>query len=514
MEVILPYIGQAMTDIFSLNIIIFMFIGSIAGVIAAAIPGFTITMAVALTLPFTFGMTPIEGLATMIAVYVGGYSGGLISGILLGIPGTPASVPTVYDGHPMAKKGEPGRALSLGILSSFFGGLLGAIICIIFAIPLARFGLKFGPWEQFSLILFAMTMMCSLEGKNVIKGLMVGAFGLLLSTVGIDQVTAVVRFDFGSTRLVGGIEFLPMLIGFFALPKMMESVMDLKKEMLEKNAKTQVNLTLLQDIKIPWKNSLIEIKNQWINALRSGLIGSFVGGLPAAGGVTAVFLSYDQSKKFSKHSKEYGTGIADGIIASEAANSAVAGGSLIPTIALGIPGSAIAAILLGALILHGITPGPLLLRDRPVLVYGVFIALIISNFITLFVHWIAIRYFIKISQFRKEYLIPIVLVLCVVGTFALNNRPFDTFVFVFFGVIGYLLAGCKVPLAPAILGLILGPLAESNLRIALMTSRDVSLFFTRPLSLVFIILAIGSIVFSVYQMRKSEKEIKSTTSQK
>jgi len=512
MEVILPYIVQAMTAIFSLNIMIYMFVGTVAGIIAAAIPGFTITMAVALTLPFTFGMSAIEGLATMIAVYVGGYSGGLISGILLGIPGTPASVPTVYDGYPMAKKGEPGRALSLGVWSSFFGGLMGAVLCIMFAVPLARFGLKFGPWEQFSLILFAMTMMGSLEGKSAIKGLMGGVFGLLLSTVGIDQVTAIVRFDFGSTHLVGGIEFLPMLIGFFALPQMMGGVMDLKKEMLENNAKEQVNIVSLQDIKIPWINSLIEIKNQWVNTLRSGFIGSFVGALPAAGGVTAVFLSYDQSKKLSKRSKEYGKGIPDGIIASEAANSAVAGGSLIPTIGLGIPGSAIAAIMLGALILHGITPGPLLLRDRPVLVYGVFIALIISNFIMLFVHRVALRYFIKVSQFRKEYLIPTVLVLCVVGTFALNNRPFDTFVFVVFGVIGYLLASCKVPLAPAILGLILGPLAETNLRVALMTSRDVLLFFTRPISLVFIILAIGSIVFSVYQMRKREEGAESSSS--
>lgn len=501
----LPYVLLAIKSIFSLNIMIFMFLGTIAGIIAAAIPGFTITMAVALTFPFTFGMSAIEGLATMISVYIGGYSGGLISGILLGIPGTPASVPTTYDGYPMAKKGEPGRALSLGVLSSFIGGLIGAVLCIVFAIPLARFGLKFGPWEQFSLIMFAMTMMGSLEGKDIIKGLMAGAVGLLLSTVGIDDVTATVRFDFGIPNLVGGIEMLPMLIGFFALPKMMEGVMNLKKEMLEGNTKEQINIVSFKDIKIPWLNSLIEIKNQWVNTVRSALIGTFVGALPAAGGVTAVFLSYSQSKRFSKRSKEYGKGIPDGIIASEAANSAVAGGTLIPTIALGIPGSTIAAIMMGALILHGITPGPLLLRYNPVLVYGVFIALIISNFIMLFVHKVAIRYFIKVAQIRQEYLIPTILVLCVVGTFALNNRQFDTVAFLIFSVVGYLLASCKVPLTPAILGIILGPLAETNLRVALMTNRDISLFFTRPLSLAFIILAIASIVFFVLQMRKHEE---------
>jgi len=501
----LPYILLAIKSIFSLNLIIFMFLGTIAGIIAAAIPGFTITMAVALTFPFTFGMTAIEGLATMISVYIGGYSGGLISGILLGIPGTPASVPTTYDGYPMAKKGEPGRALSLGILSSFIGGSIGALLCIVFAIPLARFGLKFGPWEQFSLIMFAMTMMGSLEGKSAIKGLMAGAFGLLLATVGIDDVTATVRFDFGIHYLVGGIEMLPMLIGFFAVPKMLEGVMDLKKEMLEGNAKEQIDITSFKDIKIPWINSVIEIKNQWINALRSSLIGTFVGALPAAGGVVAVFLSYSQSKRSSKYPKKYGTGIPDGIIASEAANSSVAGGTLIPTIALGIPGSSIAAIMMGALILHGITPGPLLLRHNPVLVYGVFIALIISNFIMLFVQKVAIRYFIKVAQVRKEYLIPTILVLCVVGTFALNNIQFDTIAFLIFSVVGYLLASCKVPLTPAILGIILGPLAETNLRRALMTNRDISLFFTRPLSLAFIILAIASIVFFVLQMRKREE---------
>ncbi len=504
----IPYLTQAIKDIFSTNIMAFMFVGTIFGIIAAAIPGFTITMAVALTLPLTFGMTAIEGLATMIAVYVGGYSGGLISGILLGIPGTPSSVPTVFDGYPMAKNGEPGRALCLGVWGSFFGGLIGAFICILFAVPLARFGLKFGPWEQFSLIMFALTMMGSLGGKDVVKGLMAGTFGLLLSTVGIDGISSIVRFNFGSNVLVAGLEFLPLLIGFFAIPKMMEGVMGLQKQKSDYKLKKHESVESLSDIKIPWLKTLREIKNkQWVNLLRSGLLGSIVGALPAAGGTAAVFLSYDQSKKYSKHPEKFGTGIPDGIIASETANNAVAGGSLIPTIGLGIPGNAITAIMLGALILHGINPGPLMTRERPVLVYGIFVALIISNFIMLFLHRIGLKYFIKVSQTRQEYLIPGVLVLCVVGTFALNNRLFDTYVFAFAGIIGYFLALCKVPLAPAVLGLILGPLAETNLRRALMTSSDPSLFFTRPISLIFILLSIFSIIFSIYQIKKMGKNI-------
>lgn len=497
---------SALGEVFTARIMGLMTVGTLAGIIAAAIPGFTITMAVVLTLPFTFGMTPIEGLSTMMAVYVGGYSGGLVSGILLGIPGTPSSVCTVFDGFPMTKKGQPGRALSLGVWASFFGGLIGAAICILLAVPIARFGLRFGPWEMASLIFFALTLMASLGSKSITKGLMGGLLGLLLATVGIDPIGGRPRFTFGQYNLTSGFAFLPVLIGLFAVPAMIQAVYEIQES--KRKGETRAESYVPKNLTIPWIQTLKEIMHQWVNVLRSGIIGAIVGALPAAGGNTATFLAYDQAQKFSRRSEEFGTGIPDGIIASEAGNNGVAGGSLIPTIALGVPGNSITAVMIGVLILHGITPGPLLFREQPTLVYGLFIALVIAHFFMLAIHFAGIRWFIRVAQAPKYALVAVVLVMCVVGSFALNNRYFDVLVFTFFGLIGYILNGAGMPLGPVVLGLILGPLAESNLRRALMTNPDPLLFFTRPISMTLILLSLLSIVYSGLQIWRAGKRKK------
>lgn len=502
----MEHVLSAIAAIFTIKVLLFMIIGTIAGIVAASIPGFTITMAVVLTMPFTFGMTPIEGLATMVAVYVGGYSGGLISGILLGIPGTPSSVCTVFDGHTMAKdKKEPGRALSLGVMSSFVGGLIGAVVCILFSVPLAKFGLNFGPWERFSLILFALTLMASLGSKSLVKGLIGGLFGLLLAVVGIDPMGGRLRYTFGINELASGFAFLPILIGLFAVPAMMKTVVDMQKERNNPNIEEKTSYIKGERIYIPWLKSLKEVLSQWVNTLRSGLIGAIVGALPAAGGTTATFLSYDQAQKFSKHPEKFGTGIPDGIIAAEASNNGVAGGSLIPTLALGVPGSAVTAVMLGVLILHGITPGPLLLRNEPVLIYSVFVALLIAHFMMISVHFVFMKYFIKLAQAPRFVLVPVVLMLCVAGSFALNSTFFDVKVFLFAGIFGFLLNNAGMPMGPVVLGVILGPMAETNLRRALMTDPSVSLFFTRPISLILIVLSVVSVGFSAYQIRKQRK---------
>jgi putative tricarboxylic transport membrane protein len=258
-------------------------------------------------------------------------------------------------------------------------------------------------------------------------------------------------------------------------------------------------------LSIPWVLSLKEIGTQWFNVLRSGIIGAIVGALPAAGGNTATFLAYDQAQKFSRRSNEFGTGIPDGIVASEAGNNGVAGGSLIPTIALGVPGNSITAVMIGVLILHGITPGPMLFRERPVLVYGLFIALVVAHFFMLAIHFVGIRGFIKVAQAPKYALVAVVLVMCVVGAFALNNRYFDVMVFAAFGFVGYILNGAGMPMGPVVLGLILGPLAESNLRRALMTNPDPMLFLTRPISLTLLVVSLLSIVYSGWQLWKAGK---------
>ncbi len=503
----ISYFFAALGEVFTLKIMALMSVGTIVGVVAAAIPGFTIAMAIILTMPFTFGMSPIEGLSTMMGVYVGGYSGGLVSGILLGIPGTPSSVATVFDGFPMTKKGQPGRALSLGVWSSFFGGLVGAAICILLAVPIARFGLRFGPWEMAALIFFALTLMASLGSKSILKGLMGGLLGLLLATVGIDPVGGRPRFTFGQYSLVNGFAFLPVLIGLFAVPVMITAVHEIQAARSRNETDSQPYVT--GKLEIPWMQTLREIiKNQWFNVIRSGAIGAIVGALPAAGGNTANFLAYDQAQRFSKRSEEFGTGVPDGIVAAEAGNNGVAGGSLIPSIALGVPGNSITAVMLGVLILHGITPGPLLLRENPVLVYGVFVALVVAHFFMLAVQFVGIRAFIKVAQAPKYALVPVVLLMCVVGSFALNNRYFDIIVFAVFGLLGYMLNGAGMPMGPVVLGLILGPLAESNLRRALMTNPDPMQFITRPISLVLILLSVASIAFSAWQIWQQEKKRK------
>ncbi|MGI6358460.1 MAG: tripartite tricarboxylate transporter permease [Bacillota bacterium] len=502
----MSYLLAALGEVLTAKIMVLMGIGTIVGVIAAAIPGFTIAMAIILTMPFTFGMTPIEGLSTMMGVYIGGYSGGLIAGILLGIPGTPSSVATVFDGFPMTKKGQPGRALSLGVWSSFFGGLVGAATCILLAVPIARFGLRFGPWEMAALIFFALTLMASLGSRSILKGLMGGLLGLLLATVGIDPVGGRPRFTFGQYSLTSGFAFLPVLIGLFAVPAMITAVHEIQEARRKQEGGAQPFIS--GKLEIPWLQTLKEMGSQWFNVVRSGLIGAIVGALPAAGGNTANFLAYDQAQRFSKHPEEFGSGVPDGIVAAEAGNNGVAGGSLIPSIALGVPGNSITAVMLGVLILHGITPGPLLLRENPVLVYSVFVALVIAHFFMLAVQFVGIRAFIRVAQAPKYALVAVVLLMCVVGSFALNNRYFDVTVFAIFGLLGYLLNGAGMPMGPVVLGLILGPLAESNLRRALMTNPDPMQFFTRPISLVLIILSIASIAFSAWQIWKQEKQRK------
>jgi len=465
------------------------------------LPGFTITMGVALVLPLTFGMSSMQGLSAMIGVLVGGLAGGQISGILLGIPGTPSSVATVFDGHPMSKKGEPGTALALGTWASFFGGIISAFVLMFFTPPLADMALKFGPWEFFSLVFFGLTIIASLSGKSLIKGIISGLLGLVAATFGVDPMIGIPRFSFGVHAMEGGFSFLPVLIGLFAFSQLMRN--------LEKRVTTEA-LVIEGNLKFSTAHVLKTIFKQPVNLLRSSLIGVFIGALPGAGGSIANILSYDQAVKGSKHPEKFGTGIPDGIIASEAANNAVGGGELTPTMALGVPGSAVSAIMMGALILHGIQPGPLLIVEFPDLVYGVFVAFFVAHFFMLGLQLYGIRLFVRLTRIPLYVLIPSILVLCAVGSFSVHNRFFDIWVLLIFGGLGYMMVKYKFPLAPMILGVILGPLAEVNFRRALMTEDDMALFVTRPISLAFLILAVLSLLYPFYQRyrqkRREERE--------
>ena len=485
--------------LFTIQTMALMILGVAAGLIAGAIPGFTITMAIVLTLPFTFGMPPIQGLATMLGVFVGGLSGGLMAGILTGIPGTPSSVATTFDGFPMARKGRPGLALGIGVWSSFFGGIISAVLLMTLAPQLARVGLEFGPWDFFALVLFALTITASLSGDHLVKGLIAGAMGLLVATVGSDEINGVERFSFGFEPVEQGFSFLPVLVGLFAFSQLLSDVQDPAK------AREPLMPPGAKAVRIEHANAIREVLSRWGNLIRSSLIGVFTGILPAAGGSISNILAYDQAKKASKRPQDFGTGTPDGIIAPEAANNATAGGALITMMALGIPGDIVTAIMLGALLIHDVIPSPTFITDSPTLAYGIFMAFFFANFIMLGLQAVCLRAFVMVTRMRMYVLTAVILAYCGIGIFALNNIVFDIWTLLIFGVLGLAMKVLGFPLAPMILGVVLGHIAELNLNRALSTSDDLTLFFTRPWALFFLILAVYSSVFPWFQRDRGKK---------
>ncbi|MBC8337994.1 MAG: tripartite tricarboxylate transporter permease [Alphaproteobacteria bacterium] len=498
---VLENVMAASAEIATIKTLSLMMIGVAGGLIAGAIPGFTIAMAVVLTLPFTFGMPPSQGLATMVSVLVGGLSGGLMAGILTGIPGTPSSVATTFDGFPMARKGEPGLALGLGVWSSFFGGIISAILLMTLAPQLARIGLEFNPWDYFMLVMFALTITASLSGKNMIKGLIAGAMGLLMRTVGEDEAVGMGRFDFGIDPLLSGFDFIAVLIGMFAFSQLLNDVRDPKvarKALTDRGGNVKIRIEHMRAIR--------EIAKRWTVLLRSALIGVFTGILPGAGGSIANILAYDQAKKASKHPEKFGTGVPEGIIAPESSNNAVEGGALIILMALGIPGDVTAAVMLGALLIHDIIPSPTFISEEPVLAYSIFIAFFAATFMMVTMQSFMLRVFVLVTKIRMYVLASIILGFCGIGVFALNNVEFDIWTLLWFGILGFVMRHYGFPLAPMILGVVLGNIAELNLARALAITTDLSPFVTRPWSLFFMIIAIFSALFPLFQFHREKKK--------
>ncbi|MBI4635563.1 MAG: tripartite tricarboxylate transporter permease [Candidatus Rokubacteria bacterium] len=436
-------------EVLHLQYLLPLAIGTWAGLIGGSIPGVTITMTIILVLPFTFGLDPLQGLATMTGVYVGGCAGGLVSACLLGIPGTPSAIATTFDGFPMTRKGEPGRAMWLGTWASCAGGLLGAVFLIGATVPLARFALQFGPWEYFSLFIFALSMVAGLTEQSLLKGFLSGALGLIVTTIGADPIMAVPRLNFGSEFLRSGFQFLPILIGIFAFAQIMTDI----ERMGTGRAPEAVATPSLavSHLSVIW-----EILRRPFLLLWSTVIGILIGVLPAIGGSAANVMAYDQAKKFSRHPEKFGTGIPEGIIAAESSNNANVAGSLVTIMAFGIPGDAVTAVMLGAMIIHGIQPGPLFIAQQPRVAYGIFAAYLLAHPIMIVLQWLGARFYLRVVQIPKSILIPIVLVFCVVGAYALNNIIDNVYVLLLFGVLGYLLVKFSFPLAPLILGVILG----------------------------------------------------------
>ena len=487
---------EALFNIIDPITLIYMVIGVGAGLMAGSIPGFTIAMAIVLTLPFTFSMPPAQGLATMISVLVGGLSGGLMSGILTGIPGTPSSVATTFDGFPMARNGEPGLALGIGVWSSFCGGIISAVLLVLFAPQLAMVGLEFQPWDFFMLVMFALTVTASLAGEHLVKGLIAGAAGLLIRTVGEDEAVGVGRFDFGSDYLLTGFDFIAVLIGLFAFSQLLS---DLRNPVTARNAlsdRKQVK------VKIEHRRAIAILIKNWVVVIRSALIGMFTGILPGAGGSIANILAYDQAKKAAKDDSKFGKGDPRGIIAPETSNNAVEGGALTPLMALGIPGDITAAIMLGALLMHDIVPGPTFIKDEPALAYSIYIAFFLASFIMIGMQSGVLRVFVLVTRIKTYVLATVILTFATIGVFALHNSIEDIWTLFFFGILGFVMRQLGFPLAPMILGVVLGNIAELNLARALAIDADPMLFFVRPWSLFFAIVAVFSMIFPIYQKHR------------
>jgi putative tricarboxylic transport membrane protein len=475
-------------------------LGTALGITVGAIPGLTGAMLIALTLPLTFYMQPVHAVILLVSMYVGAISGGLITATLLRMPGTPASVMTTFDGYPMARAGRPGRALGLGIGASFVGGMISWVALLLLAKPLSIIATRFGPFEYFTLILMAMVLIASVSQGSLIKGLISGFFGMLVSMPGVDPSTGAPRLTWDYYMLNSGLKLLPVLIGVFAVSQIIADIVDLnrKTERVEMSGRGIVM-------------SLRDWKEQAFNLIRSSVIGTWVGILPGVGASIGSVLAYTTAKNMSKTPQKFGRGSEEGIVASEAANNATVGGALIPLIAMGIPGSVIDAILIGALMIHSIQPGPTLFLTNADVVWAMIAACLVSNVLMFVLMTGTVGYVSRLMYVPRTMLLPVIMVFCVVGTYALDNTMFDVWVMLAFGVLGFMLERAKMPLGPFVIGFVLAPLAEAKLRSGLMmTAGSLEPMFTRPLPVLFLLIAVALLVWSLYGDWKRSRMVDDT----
>ena len=476
---------------------VYLILGVFFGMVFGAIPVLSAALAVSLILPFTFSMDSGAGLATLVSIYVGGISGGLISAILLNIPGTVASMVTCFDGAPMARKGKAQEALSLGTFSSMIGGLISAIGLVVIAPQLAKVALKFGPWEYLALGIMGLSIVVSLiSTADPLKGIIGCVIGIMLGSVGIDPITNVQRFTFGRWQLGAGLNNLPVLIGVFAFSEILSQVSNLNKKR---------DATLIKTKKVKLIPERAILKGQFFNTIRSAIIGILIGILPGIGQSTASMISYDQAKRASKTPEMFGEGCPDGVVASETANNAVCGGALIPMLTMGIPGDTVTNILLGGFIVHGLQPGPLLFQSNKDIIGVVFVGYILANIIMYIMIVKLMPLFIKCLTLPIKYLFPILIALCALGCFTLNNRIFDIWVLFFIGLLGYVLVKNGFKLQTITLGFVLSRIIERNGRTALLGANGNFMeLFTRPIAVILFIVAIVMMLMPVIKQRKAK----------
>ena len=478
-------------------------IGLVLGIIIGALPGVGPLLGVVLAIPFTFHMDPVSGVALLIGIYQGGSYGGALTAAILGIPGTPMAAATLLDAYPMALAGRASEAVTLSTIGSAFGGILGGIVLIFTAPSLAKIAISFGPAETFALALLGMTAIATLSQGSTVKGLLSGLLGLSLATVGNDPITGFTRFNFGTTRLEGGITFVALLVGLFAVS---EVLMQLERPVRAYEGSRRVGVS--------WP-AFRTLKTKIVGYVRSSLVGVVVGVIPGIGGVTSSFLSYKLAKDFSRHPERFGKGEADGVIASEAANSATTGGALIPMLAIGIPGDPVVAAMMGGLLIHGLTPGPALFFYNKEVLYGIFAAFMVGAVLLLPFGLAMIPGLLRVLRIPQSILMAGVVLLSTLGTFAVQRQVFDIWQMWFFGLLGYAMRKARFPLAPLIIGFVLGPIFEVNIRRTTIVAGDDFIGFLggRPIALLVFSLIVLALIFPFVQAYLARRRREQFTAQ-
>lgn len=490
----LDYIVSGLELAASWQSILMIALGLLAGIVIGAIPGMTADIGIILCLPLTYAMSPIPAMMLLLGIYCGGTYGGSITAILINTPGTPANAATTLDGYPMTLQGKSLKALQMAIYASFFGGIVSALICLFAAPGIARIAQTFGPPEYFCITFFGLSIIASISGDNIVKGIMGCIVGILISLVGQDSVSGVIRFAFGNRKLAGGIPLLSVLVGLFALAELLS----------RSNYDPQNDPARREKVKISQeKVTLGEIKRCLRTWVVSSLIGTVVGATPGTGGGIAAFISYDQAKKTSKYGENFGHGEIEGVAASESANNATTGSTLIPLMTLGIPGDGCTAILIGAFMLQGMIPGPTLFRDHPQTLYGIMVGLVIVNVLMLVFGLALTPLYSNIARIPYELMSALIIVYCIAGTYANEGSTFHVLLAICIGIISFLLRKLGFSVVPIILGVVLGELVETNFRNSMiMSDGSLSIFVTRPFSLLFLLLALLSIGSFFYRSMK------------
>ena len=484
----------ALSAVFQLQNILLIFVGTAIGMVFGALPGLTVTLAVTLVLPFTFDLSPESGIILLTGVYCAGTYAGSISAILINTPGTPSSAATAWDGYPMTQNGRSFEALSVALHASVLGGLISAVALIFFAPMLAKTALAFGPSERFALTFFGLTIIARVSGNSMSKGFISALFGLLIASVGVDPIMGVPRFSFNTFYLYGGIGMIEVFIGIFAIAEIFNQIGKRAQAGGHSKSGTQKKIMRWSDI-VPY---------YW-TVVKSSVIGIVIGVIPGTGGSIASFIAYDESKRSSKEPEKYGKESLEGIAASESANNGVTAATLIPTLTLGIPGNTVAAIFLGALLIHGLTPGPQLFVNQGGLMYTIMVSFILANIVMYVQGRFALKWFDKIIDIPKGILLPVILIMCLIGAYTLSNSTNSIIVALIFGVIGYAMIKFEYPTAPLVIAIILGSMVEESMRQSLILSDGSGMIFlTQPISLLFLILTVF-VTFSPLVMRLLRK---------